>query len=96
HSTLHDGRRYFLKCTLLKKNEIAGKLSYINTYFGFLPHAIISLKKSQVRLVEQLQIVDKVVNDLSRAHGKRFVWSVLADNSQSFLLENLRQALIVK
>ncbi|KAJ4440544.1 hypothetical protein ANN_08685 [Periplaneta americana] len=55
---------------LLADKEIAGKLSYINTNFGFLPDVITALKKSQVTSVEQLQIVDKVVNDLSRACGK--------------------------
>ncbi|KAJ4434834.1 hypothetical protein ANN_23405 [Periplaneta americana] len=55
---------------LLADKEIAGKLSYINTNFGFLPVVITALEKSQVTLVQQLQIVDKVVNDLSRACGK--------------------------
>lgn len=143
---------------LLADKEIAGKLSYINTNFGFLPDVITALEKSQVTLVEQLQIVDKVVNDLSRACGKvgdavsmkmknclsknrgyttlcsigralsgenfslpdcelnpgdiacfqfapivsveversfSIYKSVLADNRQSFLFENLRQVLIV-
>ncbi|PSN38560.1 hypothetical protein C0J52_14820 [Blattella germanica] len=55
---------------LLADKEIAGKLSHININFGLIPDAITSLEKSQATPLEHLQIVDEVVDDLSRACGK--------------------------
>ncbi|KAF2888998.1 hypothetical protein ILUMI_17175 [Ignelater luminosus] len=38
--------------------------------FGFIPTAIATLEKSQVQLVDQLQLVNKTVSDLKGARGK--------------------------
>lgn len=54
---------------LLSDSELAGKLLYIKSNFGFLPGAITCLEKSGVKLVEQRDLVKKVASDLENVNG---------------------------
>lgn len=55
---------------ILPNNEVTGKLLYIKSNFGFLSGAITCLEKSNVQLVEQINLIKNVADDLRKVRGE--------------------------